>query len=365
MRKRTFTFLLALALSMGLTTPCSAANATPRFYDVPTDNWAYPYVEKAAENGWITGYSNGQFGPNDKVTYAQFCVMLVSGFFPEQLAEYTGTNDTWYASQCGTAAEMGFLKYSKINGKHTDGDAVGSCMTRYEMAAILHPALQSALNISDFGDTTAVQQSTADWSEIPEMYKASVAVVKTYGLINGVNSEGTFSGNEEMNRAQAAVVLCKFDELMENNRQEEPSETTPDTSTDTPGTIVGKEADEFLFSKEHVRFYYTGWERNNDGYIVKLRIENDSDYKIRGYIPYDSQVKDKRVSMSLSCETDPGRTSEGKITISNEELQKAGLDDFKSMRVRFNVYDAQNNPRQMSFETGVVMILLESKDDSE
>ena len=69
--------------------------------------------------------------------------------------------------------------------------------------------------------------------------------------------------------------------------------------------------------------------------------------------------------MSLSCETDPGRTSEGKITISNEELQKAGLDDFKSMRVRFNVYDAQNNPRQMSFETGVVMILLESKDDSE
>lgn len=364
MRKKALSFALALALSIGLATPVLAVNGAPTFTDVPANNWAYPYVEKAAKNGWISGYTDGRFGPNDKVTYAQFCVMLIGAFFQEQLADYSDPADVWYSRQCGTAAKIGLFDYSTIKGRHTDAVAVGTNLNRYEMAAILYPAVEAAVKKVDTEALEAVEAATPDWSSIPEIYKTSVAVAKTYGLINGVDSAGTFSGDGTMNRAQAAVVLCKFDELVQESQQEEPTiqdNTTPDSSE----TVVGREADELLFSKEHIRFYYTGWEKNANGYIVKLRIENDSDYKIRGYIPYDSQAKDKRVSMSLTCEADPGRTSEGKITISNEELQKAGLDDFKSIRVRFNVYDAQNDPRRLSFETGTVMIILEPATESQ
>lgn len=213
MIKKALSLALALALSIGLAIPALAAST---FSDVPENNWAYPYIEKAAENGWISGYTDGRFGPNDKVTYAQFCVMLIGAFFPEQLEEYNGPADSWYSRQCGTAAELGLFEYSTIKGRHTDATAVGENLSRYEMAAILYPAFETAVKEVDDDALGVVEATTPDWSSIPEVYKTSVAVAKTYGLINGVDAAGAFSGNGTMNRAQAAVVLCKFHELIQN-----------------------------------------------------------------------------------------------------------------------------------------------------
>jgi hypothetical protein len=50
--------------------------ATPSFSDVPTSNWAYPFVETAKAQGVIAGYSNGTFGPNNPATRAQLSKML-------------------------------------------------------------------------------------------------------------------------------------------------------------------------------------------------------------------------------------------------------------------------------------------------
>lgn len=41
------------------------------FTDCTADHWAAPYVRVAAENGIIEGYSNGVFGPDDCISYAQ------------------------------------------------------------------------------------------------------------------------------------------------------------------------------------------------------------------------------------------------------------------------------------------------------
>ena len=41
------------------------------FTDCTADHWAAPYVRVAAENGIIEGYSNGIFGPDDNINYAQ------------------------------------------------------------------------------------------------------------------------------------------------------------------------------------------------------------------------------------------------------------------------------------------------------
>ena len=90
MKKKTVSLLLALALSAALAAPVSAVYETPTFTDVSKSFWGYVSIEKAAENKWISGNPDGTFAPNANVTYAQFCVMLVSAFFPEQLASYTG-----------------------------------------------------------------------------------------------------------------------------------------------------------------------------------------------------------------------------------------------------------------------------------
>jgi len=54
--------------------PEAAASLT--FGDVPADGWYADAVHWAAENKLITGYSNGDFGPNDNITREQLAVIL-------------------------------------------------------------------------------------------------------------------------------------------------------------------------------------------------------------------------------------------------------------------------------------------------
>ena len=41
------------------------------FIDVPTDHWAYAAITSAAEKGWVSGYSDGTFRPNNAITRAE------------------------------------------------------------------------------------------------------------------------------------------------------------------------------------------------------------------------------------------------------------------------------------------------------
>ncbi|MBQ9930961.1 MAG: S-layer homology domain-containing protein, partial [Firmicutes bacterium] len=54
--------------------PEAAASLT--FGDVSSDSWYADAVHWAAENKLITGYSNGDFGPNDNITREQLAVIL-------------------------------------------------------------------------------------------------------------------------------------------------------------------------------------------------------------------------------------------------------------------------------------------------
>ncbi len=116
--------------------------------------------------------------------------------------------------------------------------------------------------------------------------------------------------------------------------------------------------DEFLYAKESVRLYYTGYTQNADGYVINLRIENDSDYTISGYIGPDAQVGNKKANMRLSFKAEPGRTAEGTITITNENLEKAGITDFKTIRASITIFDAKNNDKKLDFSTGFLIIRL-------
>ena len=47
------------------------SGGTKSFSDVPTDHWAYAAITSAAEKGWVTGYSDGTFRPNNAITRAE------------------------------------------------------------------------------------------------------------------------------------------------------------------------------------------------------------------------------------------------------------------------------------------------------
>ncbi|MCC8169027.1 MAG: S-layer homology domain-containing protein [Oscillospiraceae bacterium] len=46
------------------------------FYDVDESHWAYEYIEKAVSMGFVSGYEDGTFRPEDNITYEQAAAMI-------------------------------------------------------------------------------------------------------------------------------------------------------------------------------------------------------------------------------------------------------------------------------------------------
>jgi polysaccharide biosynthesis protein PslG len=54
--------------------------ANTRFWDVPTNFWAYPYIDALATQGAIAGYADGSFQPGNNATRAQLSKIVVLAF---------------------------------------------------------------------------------------------------------------------------------------------------------------------------------------------------------------------------------------------------------------------------------------------
>ena len=214
MKSKPLSLALALVLALSLAVPALAVCETPTFSDVPKSFWGYASIEQAAEHKWISGNPDGTFAPNANVTYAQFCVMLVSAFFPEQLASYTGPTSPWYVPACMVAAQNDLLLGTAVEQTPTQGEAVGQPMSRYEMALVVSNTLYKINAKLPTPKERADQMGTTpDFWDIEYKYQSPVLLAKATGVLSGMDSAGTFGGSGNLSRAQAAVVLGKLNGL--------------------------------------------------------------------------------------------------------------------------------------------------------
>ena len=51
-------------------------NARCSYLDVSTSAWYYTYVAQATTYGWIGGYPDGTFRPNNSITRVEVCVIV-------------------------------------------------------------------------------------------------------------------------------------------------------------------------------------------------------------------------------------------------------------------------------------------------
>ena len=270
MKKKTVSLLLALALSAALAAPVSAVYETPTFTDVPKSFWGYVSIEKAAENKWISGNPDGTFAPNANVTYAQFCVMLVSAFFPEQLASYTGPSSPWYAPSCTIAAQNDLLLGTRVEQTPTLEGAVSQPMSRYEMALVVSNTLYKInAKIPTPQEQADQMDKTSDYWDIHKQYRNAVLLVKATGVLSGMDSAGTFGGSGNLSRAQAAVVLGKLNDLRNTGdgsavNPNLPEPTTPTEITRSPFAFQDGENVQQMMNRLNAEApkYYEGYLTN-------------------------------------------------------------------------------------------------------
>lgn len=187
---------IALALTMVST---SAFAVSVEFTDVPSSHWASSSISEMAEQGIMSGVGNNKFAPDTTLTGAQFVTMVVRHFYEDKLGD---GGDKWYSAFMDVAEKEGILAGTSITAEDV--------INRYDMAQLMYNVLKAEnISTTPLSDTSKV----GDWSSIPNTYQDAVSVCYNMGMLSGVDSKGTFNGNGQMTRAQAAVVMDRLLEV--------------------------------------------------------------------------------------------------------------------------------------------------------
>lgn len=211
---------MATVILAGMAVQSFAAGTPGTFSDVGDSDWCYPYVEQVARKGWISGYPDGSFGPNNSVSYAEFCTMVVNAYFQNELAGYTGVRDPWYLPYCRTAANKSLFNNTEvrthINSLYTDPDMAASLVTRGDMAVVICNILREkgALGSITDSEISAAKSSTPDVTDGVTQNSFEIYIAKAAGILAGVDKSGTFAADQSMTRAQASVVLTKISDCL-------------------------------------------------------------------------------------------------------------------------------------------------------
>lgn len=224
----------ALCTAM-LVSAISVSAAKVTFSDVendPTVSWAKPYISEMAELGYIKGYEDGTFKPNNTITKTEALLLL---------SRMLGVNDDAYADSVELAQdaygsmlkkystnysnEIAFLLYTGVL-KTDDLDTYISTsnkntpLKRYEAAVLLTKLLGAE---EDVQKNTFVSSSYADTVEIPDSARAYVEYVKGEGIMQGmgttVSGQPIFSPNTDVTRSQMAKMLCSLIDVLDRSAE--------------------------------------------------------------------------------------------------------------------------------------------------
>ncbi len=183
------------------------------FWDVPANFWATDAIRRAERMGFIVGFPDGSFRPNENLTRVQAIVSLVNGLgltggTPTLLNRYRDRAQIpTYAIQPLTTATQ---KRMVVNHPRLDNLEPLSEITRAEISAILYqalvvtgqaPAIPSAFIVNPESSRTAFADVQQHWAA------DFIAGLTPSGIVTGF-SDGTFKPDTAMSRAQYAVLLA-------------------------------------------------------------------------------------------------------------------------------------------------------------
>ena len=175
---------------------------TMSFPDVTDGDWYYDAVKYNFERGYITGYSNGTFGPSNNIQRQDF-VLILARIAGANLSAYEGKNGgfsdvqagAYYASAVAWAKDKGI-----VTGYSADNFGVGTYITREQISLILC----RYLNGSASGNVDAILNAYSDGGNTSPWAKAGVAWAVENGIIG--NSD-YLNPNGNAGRAEVAQII--------------------------------------------------------------------------------------------------------------------------------------------------------------
>jgi N-acetylmuramoyl-L-alanine amidase len=165
-----------------------------------TGHWAETTIRNFITKGYVSGYSDGTFKPDNSITRAEFITIINKIFSYTQEADISFTDvksSDWYYKEVRKAVSKGYVTgYSDNTFKPTNP------VTREEAAVIVSRVkglkANSTSNLSKFKDA----QDISSWA------KEYVDAVVAAGYITGYE-DSTFKPKNNVTRAEAVVILSR------------------------------------------------------------------------------------------------------------------------------------------------------------
>ncbi len=185
-------------------------NDKPEFNDLDDVEWAIEAINYLVEMGVISGYGDGSFLPNQKVTREEFIKMIVEAFeFLNENAEckFSDVNiDSWSYKYIASAFVNGIIS-GYADGRFGADDSI----TREDMAVILNNVLNK------LGKATSTPSNGInnfdDKDKVSDYAVEAVGKLNTLGILNGVGNN-MLDPSGITTRAQAAKVIYELLQLI-------------------------------------------------------------------------------------------------------------------------------------------------------
>ena len=220
------------AMLMGAVT--FSASAAHPFTDVKGDQWYANFVDYAYNHGLMAGTGSKSFSPNQVMTRGMLVTVIhaIAGkpapttgnhFSDVKANDYFAPAVTW-CYENGIVAGTGAKTFSP-NQK----------VTREQMVAIMMKfANHTGADVSKRADLSSYKDAGKIEGYAVDAFKWAVA----NGVVSGT-SDNTLSPKAGAVRAECAVVLQRYDEMLENQKPEpekptEPKPTEPKPTEPTP-----------------------------------------------------------------------------------------------------------------------------------
>lgn len=213
-RKKWISFLLAFAMLLPL---CQVAAGAVGSFEDTKGHWAESYIEEAVGLGFINGYGDGNYGPDDQMTRAQFATILwreAGQPEPAGKATFTDLNpkQTYYHKAVAWAEENGVMNGVGENRFNPDSN-----VTREQMAATLFRMNGGVSGMEMmFGAVGGFyDQWFQDSASISAWARSAVWWTYYHDILCGtdqVDVGKTIAPKEDATRAQIAVMIVRYHE---------------------------------------------------------------------------------------------------------------------------------------------------------
>lgn len=167
------------------------------FPDV-NEHWSKPNIDLFVKLGFITGYQDGTFRPDESITHAELAAIIARVFHIEPAGssgELKDVKDHWASHAIEALISSGI-----ITGYGDDTFRPNRAISRAEIIAI----------ISRIVDLKAVdKRQTASFNDIAGVWNSGeIQIAASAGIIEG-RDEGIFAPNEPLTRAEAVSIILR------------------------------------------------------------------------------------------------------------------------------------------------------------